>query len=242
MTSQANKISDRISVGTFDDLALKSFWVLDHLTTPTKDRFTSIEVAKFLVEKVRLHTSYQAVDYALGKIKGACNKNGQGYKLMQKGEDELSKFINREKVIFVDSNQPFLAKNFTLKEALGDYHKEVSICDPFVDLNTLDVIFKNFSKKIPIRLLTTKVNDKPQGAFKRHLADLNSDGFNVETRLYTSSELHDRYIIDESHFWLSGNSLNYLGKKESFIVLLGEDIRQSMLSTFNGRWKVGTQI
>ena len=242
MTAQVNKITDGINVKDLDDLALKSFWVLDHLTTPERDRFTAVEVAKFLVEKVRLHTSYQAVDYALGKIKGACNKNGQGYKLMQKGEDELSKFINQEKVIFVDANKPFSAKNFTLKEALGDSHKEVSICDPFVDLNTLDVIFKNFKKKIPIRLLTTKVNDKPQGAFKRHLADLNSEGFNVEARLYSSSELHDRYIFDDTRFWLSGNSLNYLGKKESFIVLLGEDIRQSMLSTFNSRWKAGIQI
>lgn len=242
MTSHVNKVSDKINVRDLNDLALKSFWVLDHLTTPQKDRFTAVEIAKFLVEEVRLSASYQGVDYALGKIRGACNKNNQGYKLMQKGEDELSKFINRKKVIFVDANQPFSAKNFTLKEALGDSHKEVSICDPYVDLNTLDVIFKNFKKKTPIRLLTAKMNDKPQESFKRHLTDLNSEGFNVEVRLYTNSELHDRYIIDEGHFWLSGNSLNYLGEKESFIVLLGEDVRQSMLSTFNNRWRVGTGI
>jgi hypothetical protein len=36
--------------------------------------------------------------------------------------------------------------------------------------------------------------------------------------------------------------LNNLGSKESFIVRLGEDVRQSMNVTFKNRWKVATKI
>lgn len=52
---------------------------------------------------------------------------------------------------------------------------------------------------------------------------------------YPSSHLHDRYIMDDSHFWFSDNSLNFLGNKESFIVSLGEDIRSSMSEVSNRR-------
>ena len=49
-------------------------------------------------------------------------------------------------------------------------------------------------------------------------------------------------IINSQTFWLSGNSLNHLGNKESFIVRLGEDLRQSMLAIFNSRWKVSKKV
>jgi len=37
-------------------------------------------------------------------------------------------------------------------------------------------------------------------------------GFNIEVRVYKQSTLHDRYIMDDKSFWLSGNSLNYSGR------------------------------
>ena len=108
----------------------------------------------------------------LKKDDGACNKNKQGYKLMQKGKDLLN---NLNKVIFIDADKPFAAKNFTLKEVLGVGYKELSICDPYVDLNTLDIVYKSFLKGVPIRLLTSNIIDKPNGSFKRQLADLNKE-------------------------------------------------------------------
>lgn len=228
-----------IDIHSLENLSLKTYWVIDQLTTAQQDRFSSAEVAKFLVEDVGINTSRQAVEYALKKDDGACNKNKQGYKLMQKGKDLLN---NLNKVIFIDADKPFAAKNFTLKEVLGVGYKELSICDPYVDLNTLDIVYKSFLKGVPIRLLTSNIIDKPNGSFKRQLADLNKEGFNVEVRIYKNSTLHDRYLINDKHFWLSGNSLNYIGNKESFIVLLGNDIRQNMLSTFNSRWKISTSI
>lgn len=235
----SSKNTKTIDVHALGDMSLKAYWALDKLTDSIKDRFSSADIAKFLIEEAGVDASRQAVEYALKKGKGACNRNKLGYKLMQKGRDML---MNQNKVIFIDAGKPFAAKNFTLKEILGEDYKELSICDPYVDINTLDIIYNNFLKNIPIKVLTSRIIDRPQGAFKRQLADLNKEGFKLEVKVYKNSVLHDRYIINDKNFWLCGNSLNYLGNKESFIVLLGSDIKQNMLSTFNTRWKIAAFI
>jgi hypothetical protein len=237
-----SKISDELNVHALPALELKAYWVIDKLSSASKDRFSASEIADFLVEKIGFPTSHQAIRYALNKDKKACHKNGSGYKLMEDGKNKLKNHSGHQRVVFVDANKPFTAKNYTLKEILGDSYKEIALCDPYIDQNTLDVIFNNFKEKISIRVLTTKIIEKSTGMFKRQLQDLKNEGFDVEVRMYGNSTLHDRYIMSERHFWLSGNSLNYLGKKESFLVLLGDDIRQSMLATFNSRWKVASSI
>ena len=231
-----------MDVHTLPALELKAYWVIDKLSTTSKDRFSASEVADYLVEKIGFPTSHQAIRYALNKNKKACHKSGSGYKLMENGKNELKKYSGQQKVVFVDANKPFTAKNHTVKEIVGDSYKEIALCDPYVDQNTLDVIFSNLKKKVPIRVLTAKIIEKSIGMFKRQLQDLKSEGFNIEVRTYSNSVLHDRYIMSERHFWLSGNSLNFLGEKESFLVLLGDDIRQSMLATFNSRWRVASSI
>lgn len=229
------KISKEINIHTFQDLRLKAYWALDSLATSQKDRFTSSEIAGFLVNKIGVSTSRQAIEHLLKNSSGDCNKNKQGYKLMQQGKDKLLESLNKNKVTFINANQPFSAKNITLKEILGGLHKEVYMCDPYLDLNTLDVIYRVFEKDMTIKLLTCKINDKPSGSFKRQLEELLTEGFQIEIRIY-KHELHDRYILDEKNFWFSGNSFNHLGKKESLIILLGQDFQQSMLATFNSHW------
>jgi hypothetical protein len=236
------KISDEIDVHTLPALELKAYWVIDKLSNSNKDRFSSSEIANYLIEEIGFRTSRQAIRYALDKNRKTCHKNASGYKLMEEGRTELKKHSGQQGVIFVDANKPFTAKNYTLKKILGDTYNQISLCDPYVDQNTLDVIFNNFKKQIPIKILTVQIIEKSQGMFKRELHDLRKESFNVEVRVYNNSMLHDRYIMSDQHFWLSGNSLNFLGKKESFLVLLGEDIRQSMLATFNSRWNVANPL
>lgn len=234
------KISKKVDIQSLDKLEHKAYWAIDYLSSDKKDRFSSAEIATFLIEDIGISTSRQAIEAALKRSKADCNKNKQGYKLMQNGKDELLKTIasQKQKVVFINANKPFSAKSFTIKEILGDKHKEIYICDPYVDINTLDVLYRAFEKGVPIKLLTSKISDK-LGTLKGHLNDLLSEGYDIELRIYSKSQLHDRYIIDEKNIWFSGNSLNYLGKKESFIILLGEDMRESVLSTFNNHWKAG---
>src|SRR3989304_4356887 len=164
-----SKNTKRIDVHSLDNLSLKAYWVLDQLTNSGKDRFSSTEVANFLIEQAGIDTSRQAIEYALKKDNGACNKNKHGYKIMQKGKDLL---LSVNRVIFIDVGKPFAAKNFTIKEILGTSYKELSICDSYVDVNTLAIVYRNFLKGVPIRIMTTNVIDKPQGTFKKQLIDL----------------------------------------------------------------------
>lgn len=236
------KISDSLDVHTLGDLQLQALWVLEQLSNDTKDRFSSTDVANHLVEICEISTSRQAIRYALEKEKSVTHKNKSGYKLMEPGRKKLLEQSQDDKVIFIEADKPFSAKNVALKNIFSALKGETLICDPYVDVHTLDIIFKNSDKKKLVKILTKNIIDKPTGTFNRHLTDLRNEGYQVEIGVYSNSELHDRYIMDSQTFWLSGNSLNHLGNKESFIVRLGEDVRQSMLTTFNNRWKVSTKI
>jgi len=238
----SEKISNQINVHALPALELKAYWALDKLSTSTNDRFTAPEVANYLIETAGVPTSQQAIRYALNKNTKACHKNKHGYKLMHDGKTMLQKHYDLEKVVFIDGNKPFTAKNHTLKDIFKGNYKEIALCDPYIDLNTLDILFNIFSKGTYIRVLTANIIDKPTGSFKRQLQELNNEGLVVEVKKYTSSGLHDRYIISEKSLWFSGNSINHLGKKESFLILLGSDIRQSVLSTFNSRWTTAQSI
>jgi hypothetical protein len=216
--------------------------VLDQLEKEGNDRFAVGDIVRYLVEKTGIGTSPPAIRYALQIERSAANKNVQGYKLMQKGRDQLQAIKQQEAVVFIESGKPFTAKHVELKSLFSSFTGTVCITDPYLDLNTLDVLFKVMDKNTETKILTNKVIDRPKGVFVRQLAELRQEGYRIEVGVYLNSTLHDRYIMDDNSFWLSGNSLNHLGKRESFIVKLDEDIRQSMIATFHHRWKVAAQV
>jgi len=235
------KISREIDVHDLPDLDLQALWALDALCTDTADRFSATTIANFLVEQCGVNTYRQAVAYALEKDNTLAHKNKDGYKLMQPGRTALAVLITN-RVVFIESGKPFSAKNVLLKDLFARLKGEILICDPFVDIRTLDVLFKNVEKQKPVKVLTRNVSDKPTGTFARHLGEMRSEGFQIAIAQYAASELHDRYIMDDVAFWLSGNSLNHLGNKESFLVSLGDDIRKSMLQLFNSRWSAAAVL
>ena len=232
------KLSYDIDVHGLRTVRLRSLWVLD---SSDEERMSATKIAKCLVEEHGISTSYQAVDASFKKRNGVVDKNKQGYKIMQKGRDELKKGASTpDTVIIVEPGKPFTAKTVSLASVFKRLSGTIRICDPYLDCSTLDVLFRHVPPGRTVRLLTQKVKDTPPGIIKRALADLKKEGFIVEVRVNKTGTLHDRYIMDKSNFWLSGNSLNNLGNKESFIVSLGSDIHQSMLSTFEGRWNKAT--
>jgi len=237
-----NKVSAEIDVYSLSTLQLKVCWVIDNLSDESKDRFTSSEIANFLVETKGINTSRQAVNASLTRHKKLFHRGKNGFKLMKSGTEELEKHSVRRKVFMIESGKPFTAKNVDLSKIFKQLKSTINICDPYADLSTLDVILNSIEKDTTVFLLTSKIVEKVQGSFKRQISDLQNEGCKLEVRVYTSSDLHDRYIMDDSNFWLSGNSLNFLGNKESFIVSLGEDIRSSMSEVFNRRWKIAQPI
>lgn len=233
---------ENFDVHLFPDIQSTSLWVIEYLSSEAIDRFGSTEIAKYIVDNLGISTSKQAVQAALAKAskQKLCHKDNGGFKLMQSGQEELLKQMRKGRVTLLEPGKPFsagveLGNIFSLMAGVARFS------DPYVDDKTLDVIHKHFSEtKLSIRILTSQIANEER--FKRDLEKMRVEGINIEVRRIDKGILHDRYFIDDKHFWLSGNSLNNLGKKESFIVMLTDGIRQSMLQTFNSRWQSAINI
>lgn len=236
------KVSGMIDIHELPTVQLQALWALDSLSDASKNRFSASEITTFLIETCGKHTSRQAITTALDKDKTLANKNMSkgGYRLMEAGRKKILS-ASSTNVHVINSGEPFLVKNTVLQDIFSKLTGDIRICDPYIDLYLLDILFKNFEKKTRIMILTHTITSKPAGTFERQLADFRKDGFQIEIGTYSKSDLHDRYIMDDHAFWLSGNSISHLGNKESFLIRLDEDIRQIMLATFNTRWKISSK-
>lgn len=239
-----NKVSEKIDIYSLNTNLLRTLWVIDWLTTEAEDRFTQSDIANYLIENCGVETSRQAIDVALKSKAGKklTNKNKRGFKIMQSGIAFLTNNTVNNEVYFFESGTEFKTKRIELKGLFINKPYNIYLCDPYIDINTLDIVHEIFPKSSSIKILTQEIIDKPKGSFKRHAESLVRDGYSLEIGIYDKNEIHDRYIITEKAMFLSGNSLNFLGKKESFIMKLGEDMRQTVLEVFNRRWKIAGKI
>ena len=230
-----------IDVHSLSDVISISLWVIEYLSNDTTSQFGASEIANYITEKIGISTSRQAVHAALTSAvkKKFCHKGKSGFSIMKLGQDELLKQIQKEKVVFIEPGKPFAA-GMKLEAVFSSMKGVLKISDPYVDVKTLDVLYRCVGSDLVIKLLTVNVKDEQN--FKREILKLQHEGYNIEVRTVSAGQLHDRYIIDDNHFWLSGNSLNNIGKKESFIVALDGDIRTSMLQTFDSRWQSAVTI
>ena len=87
-----------------------------------------------------------------------------------------------------------------------------------------------------------EVDAKKLTTIKREISALIRDGYNIEVREYNKSEIHDRYLINHKNMFLIGTSLNYIGKKDTFIVKVGNDMRETVSAVFYRRWRVAKNI
>ena len=84
-----------------------------------------------------------------------------------------------------------------------------------------------------IRLLTWKISGTP--TLRLALGALSATE-QVEVRKPPADILHDKYIIDDNTMLIVGTSLNSFGKKQSFVIKAGQDIRSALLANFNQLW------
>lgn len=232
---------ESVNVHSFPDVMSVALWVIEYLSTDTSNQFGSSEIANYMTDKLGISTSRQAVHMALTKAvsKKFCHKANKGFSIMKIGQDELLKQTQKENVVFIEPGKPFAA-GMKLEEIFSSTKGIVKISDPYVDIKTLNVLYRCPTPGLVIKLLTVQIKD--QVNFKHEILKLQQEGYNIEVRTISAGDLHDRYFIDDNHFWLSGNSLNNIGRKESFIVRLDGDIRKSMMQTFDSRWQSAITI
>ena len=230
---------ESFDVHFFPNVLSVSLWIMEYLSNDIAKCFGSTEIARYAVDELGISMSKQSVQSALTKAtkKGFCHKEKRGFKLMRSGQEELLKQMRRDRVVLLKPGKPFSAGveiGNVFSQLAG---KNIRINDSYVDEKTLDVIHKYFlDTELSIRILTSNVNNETR--FKNSLEKMKFEGINTEVRKMKKGIIHDRYLMDDKHFWLCGNSLNNLGKKESFIVKLSNnEIHQNMLQTFDSRWQ-----
>lgn len=226
---------ESIDIHALPDVMSVALWVIEYTSSEESNYLGASEVARYMIKRLGISTSRQAVHAALTKAvsKKFCHKNKKGFGLMKLGRDELLKQMNKETVIFLEPEKPFTA-GVKVESIFSGMKGIIKISDPYVDIKTLDLIHRSMNINVPIRLLTVQIKD--ESMVKREIQKLQIEGFDLEIRKLPSGVLHDRYWMDNNNFWLSGNSLNNIGKKESFVIMLGGDMRNTLNQTFDSRW------
>lgn len=164
-------------------------------------------------------------------------KGKRVYQIMQAGIDEVEGVASS--VLLIEPTRALSSLRAT-EALLGTLTGAVKVCDPYVDGRTLDLLAEA-TGATAIDLLTMNINK--ENAFRRDAkAFVTQHGIQLEVRLVGQRVLHDRYVIDDTGMLLFGTSMNGLGFKQSFVVVLGEDIRASVVSTFDAYWNTATPL
>ena len=156
------------------------------------------------------------------------------YRLLADGRARIS--TTHSQITLVEPERALNAVR-TTHSILGALKGEVRLCDPYFDHVSIEHL-STVPLKVPLFVLT--VNIYEQSRVKRLLAAAKTEGRSIEVRVLPPGTLHDRYLIDHADFLILGTSLNSLGKKQSFLVRGGEDMRMSMLATFSTNWVKAT--
>lgn len=222
-------------VHTLDDDLDVALWVL--LVGSEKLGLASMsaaDVAEAATLQMRRALSRQRAAAVLSSAKGLVARVGRSkpaqFTILRAGVERING--RQGGVLMIDPTTAFSGLQ-QLDAILGGVNGELSICDPYVDDKTL-VALTAVPKAVPIKLLTLNISDPQQ--FRRRLQAYDREYGNLEIRGSPTPDLHDRYMIDSSRMWLLGQSLNGIGKKQTFIVTIGEDVRAATDRAFRQRW------
>lgn len=156
------------------------------------------------------------------------------YKLLDAGRRVLDG--DDSNVVLIEPNKA-LQSTITFHNLLGQLQGQVCVCDPYIESASIDHL-DALSPHANVRYLTHNI--KNEGSLRRVVAAFSSGGRHLEIRKTPKADIHDRYIIDKSSMVILGTSLNGFGKKQSFIIKAGQDMRKVMLQHFKDSWDLAT--
>jgi hypothetical protein len=204
---------------------------------PQREWVTSVELSQKLRTMYGIGIHWRTIDGLLGKEKGLVVRRKRGarwqYQLLSRGEERLTG--SGGQTVIIDPEKAIKAVS-SVHALLCGMKGIVRLCDPYVDHSTIEHLAA-VPKDVPIRILT--VNIQEANRLRRVLAAARTEGRQVELRVAQGAKLHDRFVIDDAKMLLLGTSLNGLGKKLSFVVRAGPDIREPMAGVFDGHWAAG---
>jgi hypothetical protein len=199
------------------------------------------EVSLVLRDVYGFPLSWQKVQALIAVERGTVATSRRGgarrHQIMQPGLDEL--LAKGPDVVFIEPDKALTGLR-SAEAIMQSLDGVLRFCDPYVESASLDLLAEA-TKTSEIRLLT--VNIARSQVFARDLTAFRKEhGNKIEVRQAAPGTLHDRYAVDEARMLLFGTSLNGLGKKQSFIVELGQDVRSTVLNAFDAAWKVAKPV
>jgi len=178
-------------------------------------------------------------------------KAGKDYLRNLAGEASEGEFVTAGAVTGKDEVQVFhfepgkkyTPKRLLAKDIISGLAGELRIIDPYCSERTLDCL--RDTKGRHVRFLT-KLPQRARERFSRELRDFESENLDLEFRNYPNTDIHDRYIISPSSLVILGHSIKDLGAKESFAIILNEEICgnliEALIESFDRRWEQSTPL
>lgn len=227
-----------VDLRAFDSNVDRILAAVHNLTEGGESWPSSLTVSHYLRDKKAILLHWKTIDAELAASPGlTARRKLQGrwsYMLLDQGRDRVARAP--ETVSFVDPDAALQA-TMKLHDLLSKLVGTVGICDPYLDDATVEHL-EACPKAKPIRLLTMNVRDS--GRLRRLLGAARSSSYDIEIRVVASRVLHDRYIIDDASILILGTSLNGFGKKQSFVIKAGPDIRNTVVAEFDTLWSAAT--
>ncbi len=213
----------------------RALWVLANSKREGHEYSSAAEVARRLTGLHKIATDADAVRMGFKRApRGLVHAKKQDgrttYAIMEEGERYLSG-LGGPRVVLIEPDKAYSSRR-KVEEFFQGCSGLIRICDPHVDTRTFDPLTA-VPKGSEIRLLTSNVYDSAR--VQKEIEAYKQEYSLLEVRV-SRDNLHDRYIILEDRIWLVGHSLNGLGKREAFIINLGQDLRSQMLALFDRRW------
>jgi hypothetical protein len=201
------------------------------------DGFTAAQIADYLADRCEIAISRQMVtailekERSLGTVAKTRRGRGASFRIMRRGEDEISQVAAR--ALLIDPSRALTSLR-VVEEVLRSLKGEIRICDTYVDSKTLDFLAE-MKGASTVQLLTENVHDS--GRLRRDLAAFQKEhAVPIEIRVSIPGRLHDRYVLHSDGMLLVGASLKDLGKKQSMIVALSPTFGLEVARLFGRAW------
>jgi hypothetical protein len=181
-----------------------------------------------------------------GKLRSTMEDGVTKYKVMTKGRQAVEHLLQipGPQIVYVQSGEYRTARR-RIADMFAELSGVIRICDPYYGVQTLDVL-EMVPDTCEVRFLTG-VASGTTSKISSAISYFRKQYPHVEMRVYAKPHhLHDRYLIEQDHFWLLGHGIKDIGNKESFIVRIKSDHVSDLISdltaTFDVRWSNSTAL
>jgi len=214
--------------------SLKSFLETVSIKIKNISQSNSDKLIQQLIKQLRFTRVETKIKHTLKYINQLLNRQ------LIFNKDIPSQLVKEKREILIKPSTPFSGMK-RVREILTKSKGYVKVLDPYVDTNTLDVLFC-IPQKTPIMLLTENLGGaKRVNPFLRSCKSFKVEKPQFQIRKCEKGLLHDRYKITRDKAYSTGSSLKDLGKRLSSIIEITE-IKADIEKQFDNIWTKSNRL